>query len=273
MRLIPFAAGFDTRDERERVVDLEQLYRSADELRRRNEGDWVTNISFLAGNQWESFTQDVLRYRRIPATPPQSKIKLTSHQILPLVRQAVATLNENLARQIATPATTDKSDIDAAELATDFLESRFYEDDEREKRLHEMLWTMTCGQVLRKNVYDPDADGQGPFGKMEGVGDISTETLNPWRYHVAPWVDSSGKIPWIIESDVRDVDEINDLFTGKDVQAEEYAYAMRMLDMLLSNVVEDKGGGKILFTIENTVEIEGEQKPALVAETLSMFFT
>ena len=37
--------------------------------------------------------------------------------------------------------------------------------------------------------------------------------------------------------------------------------------------VEDKGGGRILFTTENTVEIEGEEKPALVAETLAMFFT
>lgn len=37
--------------------------------------------------------------------------------------------------------------------------------------------------------------------------------------------------------------------------------------------VEDKGGGRILFCTENTVEIEGEAKPALVAETLSMFFT
>jgi len=37
--------------------------------------------------------------------------------------------------------------------------------------------------------------------------------------------------------------------------------------------VEDKGGGRILMATENTVEIEGEDKPALVAETLSMFFT
>ena len=37
--------------------------------------------------------------------------------------------------------------------------------------------------------------------------------------------------------------------------------------------VEDKGGGRILFITENTVEIEGEEKPALVAETLAMFFT
>jgi acyl dehydratase len=37
--------------------------------------------------------------------------------------------------------------------------------------------------------------------------------------------------------------------------------------------VEDKGGGRVLVITENTVEIEGEDKPAMVAESLAMFFT
>ncbi len=37
--------------------------------------------------------------------------------------------------------------------------------------------------------------------------------------------------------------------------------------------VEEKGGGRVLVTTENTVEIEGEEKPAMVAESLAMFFT
>lgn len=35
--------------------------------------------------------------------------------------------------------------------------------------------------------------------------------------------------------------------------------------------VENKGDGRILVTTEHTVEIEGQKKPALVAETLTMF--
>jgi acyl dehydratase len=35
--------------------------------------------------------------------------------------------------------------------------------------------------------------------------------------------------------------------------------------------VEDKGGGRYLVTTENTVEIEGESRPALVANSLAMF--
>jgi acyl dehydratase len=35
--------------------------------------------------------------------------------------------------------------------------------------------------------------------------------------------------------------------------------------------VEDKGGGRYLVLIENTIEIEGESKPALTASALAMF--
>ncbi len=40
----------------------------------------------------------------------------------------------------------------------------------------------------------------------------------------------------------------------------------------LADVVE-KAGGRILVKTRHTVEIEGEEKPACVAEVLSMFFT
>ena len=42
--------------------------------------------------------------------------------------------------------------------------------------------------------------------------------------------------------------------------------------MTLSNV-EEKGGGRVLVATTHTVEIEGEEKPACIAETLTMFFT
>jgi len=47
----------------------------------------------------------------------------------------------------------------------------------------------------------------------------------------------------------------------------------RIRNRAVLKAVEDKGGGRVLVTTENTVEIEGEQKPALVAESLAMFFT
>ena len=44
----------------------------------------------------------------------------------------------------------------------------------------------------------------------------------------------------------------------------------RIRDRLLLKAVEHKGNGAQLLTVENTVEIEGEKKPALIATTLVM---
>jgi acyl dehydratase len=44
----------------------------------------------------------------------------------------------------------------------------------------------------------------------------------------------------------------------------------RIRDRITLVGVEDKGGGRLLMTTRHTVEIEGEQKPALVADTLAM---
>jgi acyl dehydratase len=35
--------------------------------------------------------------------------------------------------------------------------------------------------------------------------------------------------------------------------------------------VEDKGSGRYLVTTENTIEIEGETKPALIASAVAVF--
>ncbi|WP_269929614.1 MaoC family dehydratase [Aminobacter sp. HY435] len=45
---------------------------------------------------------------------------------------------------------------------------------------------------------------------------------------------------------------------------------VRMRTVLMS--MEDKGPGQYLLKAENTIEIEGEAKPALVAETLVMLY-
>jgi len=44
----------------------------------------------------------------------------------------------------------------------------------------------------------------------------------------------------------------------------------RVRNRIMLAEVEDKGGGRILTTFRHTVEIEGEEKPALVAYTLAL---
>ena len=44
----------------------------------------------------------------------------------------------------------------------------------------------------------------------------------------------------------------------------------RVRNHIKITAVEDKGGGRFLVTTENTIEIDGEEKPALVAIALVM---
>jgi acyl dehydratase len=45
----------------------------------------------------------------------------------------------------------------------------------------------------------------------------------------------------------------------------------RVRNRIRVTAVEDKGGGRYLVTTENTIEIEGETKPALIASALAIF--
>jgi acyl dehydratase len=44
----------------------------------------------------------------------------------------------------------------------------------------------------------------------------------------------------------------------------------RIRDRITLVAAEDKGAGRLLMTTRHTVEIEGEEKPAMVADTLTM---
>jgi len=47
----------------------------------------------------------------------------------------------------------------------------------------------------------------------------------------------------------------------------------RIRDRVVLMAVEAQGKGRLLLTFQNTVEIEDEKKPALMAETLALLLT
>jgi hypothetical protein len=235
MRL-PFTSDSVTSND-DIVGYLEDQYKEADAKREPYVRDWYTNIAYLAGNQWESYEGDLHRHGRKLEMPAHSKVKLVANVIYPLVRQCQSSILQNLAQQIAIPATSDKRDIDAAAVATDFLQARMDADKESEIRAQEIQWAMTCGRAWRKTYWDPDLDSEGIAGKMKKAGDIASSTLSPFHMHVCPYSDNYSDPLWIIESDVRDIDEINDLFPGKDVEGEDVADTTRWIDRLLANIM------------------------------------
>lgn len=204
--------------------------------RRKHEADWMNNELFLQGDQWEeaeSYADGVTR--KVLTKRKDTKARITTNQILPLVRQAAAALRENIAQQVVLPATDTDSDVAAAKLSTDFLHMRFYQDDEETLRFWEILHAICFGRVLRKVVWDTSLDGIGPTGKvMKGAGDIRTYTVHPDSFVMSPFDRNPFTLSWVIETDVWDIDEINSMWPGADVRAEDVSTAFASSGTLIN---------------------------------------
>jgi len=238
MRLIQFADNPVQSDEDQaKIAKLNSLKEAARKERKKVELEWQTNAYILAGKQGEAYANDVLRYTRVVIPPVTGKANVNINLIYPLVRQAAAAGVDNSAQQVAIAATSDPDDMSAAELATDLIAHGYDRDDEYNLRLHEELWRLTTGFCLRHTSWDPKKTGYGLNGmELKGAGDIDTTTLTPLLVYVCPWVDASKPRPWYIISDVRDVDEIFDLYKKK-VEPEEVAEDARIANSLLTSVV------------------------------------
>ena len=227
---------------------LEEVYRACDTARRQYEPEWVDNIHMLEGRHWEKAAEDIRRGRKLPVWAPSTRVQATANWIYSLARQAAAGIRDNLGEQRATAATFEQEDVEAAEIGTDFLSFRMEQDREEELRFHDILWTMVCGQALRFTAWDPEADAVGYVEalrqpvKLPGSGDIRTLTLNPWRYHLPPWCERANEAEFIIVSDVRDVEEIDDLY-GATVEPEEVAAGIDMVQGLANAALQGAGSG------------------------------
>jgi len=227
------------------VEKLEELYRVSDGSRRQVEPEWYANAQFLVGNQHDLPTGDFRQWltttRLVPRiSKDDDPYRMTVNLVYTLFRQAGAGVVDNLGRQICVASTQEPLDVAAAAIGSDFLRSRYDEDNEKRKRMMEVLYTMVCGRSYRKTAFDPDATGNGEFGELDHAGDIVSETVSPVRLLVDPWSDMFENCSFVIESELRDVDELNDLYPGHDIQPEDVLDGSSMLDAFLSNTTGDR---------------------------------
>jgi len=106
---------------------------------------------------------------------------------------------------------------------------------------------------------DKEKAAQGPFGQTIAHGYLTVSLLPHF---------SSG-ISVVPEGTMMAINYgMNKLRLVNPVKSD-----ARIRDRIVLSDVVEKEGGRILVTTTHTIEIEGEEKPAMVAEVLSMFFT
>ncbi len=106
---------------------------------------------------------------------------------------------------------------------------------------------------------DEEKAKQGPFGKTIAHGFLTVSLLSHFsaEYSLVP----EGTM-MAINYGMNKLRLINPVPVGSKIR-----------DHIAFTNVEEKSNGRILTTLTHTLEIEGHEKPALVAETLAMFFT
>lgn len=99
---------------------------------------------------------------------------------------------------------------------------------------------------------------QGPFGGPIAHGFLTLSLI--------PVFSASGKyfpegLTMAVNYGLNKVRFINPVPAGSKVRSKQ----------VISNI-EEKSGGRLLMTVTHTIEIEGQEKPACIADMLSLFF-
>lgn len=106
---------------------------------------------------------------------------------------------------------------------------------------------------------DKDAAAKGPFGKTIAHGYLTVSLLSHFSADIALVPEGT---MMAINYGMNKLRLINPI-----------PFDAKIRDRVTLTAVDEKSGGRILVTTTHTVEIEGEEKPACVAEVLGMFFT
>jgi acyl dehydratase len=106
---------------------------------------------------------------------------------------------------------------------------------------------------------DPEAAKKGPFGKTVAHGFLTLSILTRLS-STNIWVPEGMKA--VINYGFNKIRFINPVPAGSRIRSV----------MKLANV-EEKENGRVLVTMAHTVNVEGSEKPSLIAEWLFMFIT
>lgn len=101
------------------------------------------------------------------------------------------------------------------------------------------------------------AAAEGPFGGPIAFGFWSLSLLTHFSHEISMWPDD---VAYALNYGLERVRWVTPVLVGARI---------RMRCQLLE--LTDKGDGRFMIRTENVIEIEGEERPALVAEWLGLF--
>ncbi len=105
---------------------------------------------------------------------------------------------------------------------------------------------------------DPEKAAKGPFGKTIAHGFLTLSHIPFFSYQVPLKMEGARMS---INYGLDKVRFINPVASGAKIR-----------DRVVLKALEEKPGNRILMTQTHTIEIEGQDKPACIADALGMYF-
>lgn len=105
---------------------------------------------------------------------------------------------------------------------------------------------------------DVEKAAKGPFGKAIAHGFLTLSHLPFFSYQVPLKLEGA---QMSINYGLNKVRFINPVISGAKIR-----------DRIVLSALEEKPGNRLLMTQTHTIEIEGQEKPACIAEALAMIF-
>lgn len=106
---------------------------------------------------------------------------------------------------------------------------------------------------------DKEKAAAGPFGATIAHGFLTLSLISFFSEDVALVPENTMAA---INYGLNKVRMLNPVTVGSKIR-----------DTMVLGDVTEKSNGRVLIAVQHTVEIEGQEKPAMVAESLAMFFT
>jgi hypothetical protein len=213
---------------------LEEVRQSGS--RTAQEGNWMTNYSYMLGFAGVVYDTTLKQYRVTLQGGGLKRNRVNVNKILPTVQRRQARLCKNRPKYEVRPDASTEQAREQARLEQNLIE--FYYDKEHldEKRLRMTVGLQQCGHYFMGVNWDTEKgrlmgkDEQEENGEVkkafEYEGDVSIDIISPFEMFVDPLATEIENAQWLVRAKVRKLDYFQVNFERGHLVKEEGAWLL-----------------------------------------------
>lgn len=189
--------------------------------RRRNKDTFANWLNVLAAYHNRPDLKVAEDLRNLPRLSPKQREELESiavNWVQPHIRTTAAHLQKARPILNVEPATTDESDVQAAKIGDRLIKAEWNNQEMPLRRIEKAIWTIALGTGIWHTYFDST---KGEKNHGVSVGEIVTETVNPFKIVFEPNRTDHTRCRWAILTERLPIDEIEDKYKNSFKQLNE----------------------------------------------------